>query len=94
VRRVEVDPNAIWRKRKDLVFALELLVGLTSRAQCLLIGAAIPLLFIEKLLNVNLFYLQGHRYPERNAFCGSYPANSAEGSADVSTSTLADLPHV
>jgi hypothetical protein len=48
-----------------------------SRAQRLLIGAAIPLLFVEKYLNVNMFYLQGHRYSERNAFCGSYPANSA-----------------
>jgi hypothetical protein len=77
VRRIEVDPNAIWRKRKDLVFALELLVGLTPRTQRLLIGAAIPLLFVEKHLNVNMFYLQGHRYSERNAFYGSYPANSA-----------------
>ena len=74
--RVEVDPNAIWRKRKDLVFVLELSGRLTSRAQRLLIGAAIPLLFVEKLLNVNMFYLQSHRYSERNAFCGSYPANS------------------
>jgi hypothetical protein len=77
VRRVEVDPNAICWKGKDLVFALELSGRLTSRAQRLLIGAAIPLLFVEKHLNVNMFYLQGHRYSERNAFCGSYPANSA-----------------
>lgn len=77
MRRVEVDPNAIWRKCKDLVFALKLSGRLTSRAQRLLIGVAIPLLFVEKLLNVNMFYLQGHRYSERNAFCGSYPANSA-----------------
>jgi hypothetical protein len=24
-----------------------------------------------------MFYLQGHLYLERNAFCGSYPADSA-----------------
>lgn len=77
MRRIEVESNAICRKRKDLVFALELLRCLTSRAQRLLIGAAIPLLFVEKLLNVNMFYLQGHRYSKRNAFCGSYPAHSA-----------------
>ena len=77
MRRVEVEPNAICRKREDLVFALELRGRLASRAQRILIGAAIPLLFVEKLLNVNMFYLQGHRYSERNAFCGSYPANSA-----------------
>ncbi len=74
-RRVEVDPNATRRKRKDLVFALELLVRLTSRTQRLLIGATIPLLFIEKHLNVNIFYLQGHRRSEPNAFCERYPAN-------------------
>jgi hypothetical protein len=68
VRRIEIEPNAICRKRKDLVFALELLGCLASRAQRLLVGAAIPLLFVEKLLNVNMFYLQGHRYLERNAF--------------------------
>lgn len=61
MRRVEIDPNATRRKRKNLVFALELLVSLTSRSQRLLVGATVPLLFIEKLLNVNMFYLQGHR---------------------------------
>jgi|HubBroStandDraft_1064217.scaffolds.fasta_scaffold276834_1 hypothetical protein len=61
VRRVEVDPNATRRERKDLVFALELLVRLTSRTERLLIGAAIPLLFVEKHMNVNMFYLQSHR---------------------------------
>ncbi len=61
MRRVEIDPNATRRKRKNLVFTLDLLVSLTSRSQRLLIGTTVPLLFIEKLLNVNMFYLQGHR---------------------------------
>lgn len=69
MRRVKVDPDAIRRKREDLVFALELLGRLTPRAQRLLISAAIPLLFVEKHLNINMFYLQGHRQSERNAFC-------------------------
>ncbi len=68
MRRVKVDPNTVWRKRKHLVFALELRGRLTPRAQRLLIGAAIPLLFIEKHLNVNMFYLHSHCCSERNAF--------------------------
>jgi len=79
VRRVEVDPNVVCRKRKHLVFALELRGRLTSRAQRLLVGATISLLFVEKHLSVNVFYLQSHRSSERNAYCGSYPANSHRG---------------
>lgn len=60
MRRVQVDPNATRRKRKDLVFALELLVRLTSGAQRLVVNATVPLLFVEKHLNVNMFYLQSH----------------------------------
>ena len=67
MRGVEVDPNAICRKRKHLVFALELGERLTPGSQRLLVGAAIPLLFVEKLLDVNMFDLQSHRYSERNA---------------------------
>jgi hypothetical protein len=68
MRRVEIDPNPIRRQREDLVFALELIGCLASRAQRLLIGATVPLLFIEKHLNVNMIYPHGHRQSERSAY--------------------------
>lgn len=71
MRGVQVEPNAIWWKREDLVFALELCGRLMSRAQCLLICAASALLFVPELLHIDVFNCHGHRSVEDNVFFGS-----------------------
>ena len=69
VCRVEVEPNAVCRKRKYLVSRLSC-AGVLRPERSASSSARRALLFVPELLRIDIFDWHGHRSVEGNAFSG------------------------